>query len=196
MNPSSSCVGPGDCLCSCPEPPCLYPAWWDLHTYSLPPALFLLPNLMWVCPFGGCGLEAHLTEKESIRCSFQPSRLACLGWHTRRNRSQVRQSAGSATLTSVIHAHWSLKQRQGCKGICLSQSNVLVLGKLQFRFHLKHMDQAPIGASFFFRQRSSGKMARRIVSERKQEALPRNCPSLKFSEDIDWHKEPKYLSNS
>lgn len=66
---------------------------------------------------------------------------------------------------------------------------MLILGKLQSRFHLKHINQAPVGTPFLSRQRSSEKLARKIVSGRKQEALPRNCPSPQFSGDAAWHKE-------
>lgn len=75
-------------------------------------------------------------------------------------------------MTSVTHGHWALNQRQGCKGMCSSQSNVLVLGKLQARFYLKYISHAPIGTPFLFRQRSSGTLARNLSLEDNRKPYP------------------------
>ena len=114
MDPSSSCAEPRGCLWFCL---CLL---GQLSTQVACPLLFSSFQIPQDCVHWRLEVRGTPHGKEPVRCSFQLSRLACLGGHARRNRSQVRQPVQAATLTSVIHAHWSPNQRHGCKDICLS----------------------------------------------------------------------------
>lgn len=114
VNPSSSCAELRGCL------------WFNLSPagqISMQvdcPLLFSSLQIPWDCVHWRPEVRGKPHRKEHVRCGFQLPRLACLGGHARRNRSQVRQPVKSATLTSVIHAQWFLNQRQGCKDIYLS----------------------------------------------------------------------------
>lgn len=105
-----------------------------------------------------------------------------------RSRSQMRQSAGSATLTSVTPARRSLNQRQGREVTGLSQSKVLVPGKQPSRFYLKQSSQLLEFPSTSGKDQEE-KNGKKTVSRRKQEVLSRKGLSPGFSGDGDGHKE-------
>lgn len=96
----------------------------------------------------------------------------------------MRQSAGSAILTSVTHGHGALNQGYVLVTKSCARSWETAIQILsETHPSSSHWNALPLQAKSI---RNTGK---KCVSGRKQEALPRKCPSSEFSGDVDWRKQ-------